>query len=439
MRSPDTGAPFRPRLAGRGRRSAALALFLSGAFLVIAALFAPGARDPVTLVAALVCATLAGYVAPRKRTVIWFAIVAASACVAVFLGDGFSGARASWIVASLVLIAITGAAVHHVRTLEDRIFDLRWRAELSAEAADLGLFRWDFSTDEVIANPRLRALFELPESGRISAAQAFAKIHPEDVALVRSSVEAARSTGAPYSAAFRVLRTDGSVRWLAGRGRVIVDAREGVQQFAGVNFDISDQKQAEQDSLSLVRELNHRIKNLFSVTNALISLSARYAVNVEDFAEATRARLTALNAAHAAALQDLRNRGAQMRPIIDAILSLQQIDRTRVAIVGEAAGITAGSASAWALILHELCNNAQKHGALRSAGGAIEISWTADAGRLHFSWRERGVENVADARFGDGFGTNIVQRLVEGYLEGRATFQMSPDGALITIETPLAA
>jgi hypothetical protein len=58
--------------------------------------------------------------------------------------------------------------------------------------------------------------------------------------------------------------------------------------------DISQRKEAERRQHLLLREMNHRIKNLFTLAGGLITLSARSAATPKDLAEAVRGRLAAL-------------------------------------------------------------------------------------------------------------------------------------------------
>ena len=63
--------------------------------------------------------------------------------------------------------------------------------------------------------------------------------------------------------------------------------------------DITERRRAEEQQRLLVREMNHRVKNLFALANSLVRLSARSATSVADLASAVSARLGALALAHA--------------------------------------------------------------------------------------------------------------------------------------------
>lgn len=531
----------------------------SGVVLIGLAVLVPNAAYPLLTLVSLIGATAAGYLAPRRRTVLWLAFAALVAACAVWIGEqDFSGPGMQWLSAAIVLILATAAVTFYVRVLEDRAFEYGWRAEMSAEAADLGVFRWAFESDQIHASKKLRRLLFLPSGGPIAADDAFARVHPDDIADVRRAVDDARRPGGVFRSEFRVTDDGGQVRWISARGKVIADARSGDLSLAGVNYDITDVKEreslvgklidgvgalfaittpegailelneygeklsdtsigiwrdtpfadlamwgrtdeerapvrdlirrareegrvtgeapfwitsgdqcwalitvtpiasekgetlhlcicavditkrktAEESNALLVQELNHRIKNLFSVTNALISLSARHASTVDQFAEATRRRLFALHAAHNIGAVDLRKREADLREILNVTLRPWRTDPPRIFLPDEPCHFDAGAATAWALIAHELASNAAKYGSLRDARGRLYINWTDSADGFVFEWKEISPPSSSWRPPGEGFegfGVTIIDRLVSGFLSGVIEREMTPEGACITI------
>jgi PAS domain S-box-containing protein len=534
--------------------------FAVGLLFIGTAIIATSTNSPLTTLAALVTAVSLGYVAPRKTTLFILAALAALSAVWVWAGPSENAlANAPWLAASLGAIAIVTGVAHYIRELEERAWEFRWRAEVASEAADLGVFRWEFSTDNVQANAKTRELFELPAAGAVLGRDFFAKVHPDDLPAMKEAIGRAQRFGVDYRVEFRTLRRDETVCWREGRGRVIADPRSGIVSLAGVYFDITEAKHreklvrnlidginamvaivkpsgeilemnengeymariergawrdmpfwdlelwgrspdgreavrdltqaaltrdgaqgeapywnehgeecwallsispildasgegaelcvcaiditkrrvAEEKNMLLVRELNHRIKNLFSVTNALISLSARYATSVEDFAASTRSRLRALHDAHNIGSTDLDKRYADLRDIVTTTLKPWRTTPPRIFVEGESVLIDSGAATAWALIVHELATNASKHGALVKAGGSLSISWTKTGdGRLEFAWTERAALDGAKLPEG-GFGSVIIDKLAEGYLSGSVERRFSEDGMEIRVAATL--
>lgn len=532
----------------------------AGLFLIVLAMIIPNFRFPLLTLASLIGATASGYVAPDKRTIFFLGAVSIIAAIAVWAG---AGERADdglqWLAASLVLIMTTAFVVYYIRELEDRAFEFGWKAELSSEAAELGVFRWDFNTDLVTANRKQRELYSLPLRGPIFGEELIGRIFGEDAARVRQEIAAAEESDAQFRSEFRVSDKAGGYRWLAARGKVITDPRSGLASLAGVNFDVSEAKEAERlvtkliDGISalfaitrsngeivelnkygqelagltsvewrgkkfweigiwgdsaeargriralvedaadggevtgeapfwtpegekgwalisafpltsemrsrrhlclsaiditkrkaaeetnvlLVQELNHRIKNMFSVTNALISLSAQHATSVGEFSQLTRDRLSALHAAHNIGAVDLKRRRANLSEIVETTLKPWRTSPPRIFVDGDPYEIDAGAATAWALIVHELASNATKFGSLRDPSGELHISWTTDHGDFVFRWRESGASPTPSVER-EGFGSTIVRRLVEGFLEGRISRKATESGMTIEIAAPQA-
>lgn len=73
--------------------------------------------------------------------------------------------------------------------------------------------------------------------------------------------------------------------------------RSGLQ--IGVMFlDISERKGHEETQELLLREMDHRVKNLFAITSGVVSLTARSASTPKEMAEKIQGRLRALAGAH---------------------------------------------------------------------------------------------------------------------------------------------
>src|SRR5207237_10467189 len=108
----------------------------------------------------------------------------------------------------------------------------------------------------------------------------------------------------------------------------------------------------------LMRELNHRVKNLFALTNDIVTMSARSAASPKAMAEAVRGRLTALARAHElvrpARMDALDKESASFRMILDdLLLPYQQPDLPgRIRIKGDDNAVRAQAITNLALVLH---------------------------------------------------------------------------------------
>ena len=82
--------------------------------------------------------------------------------------------------------------------------------------------------------------------------------------------------------------------------------------------DITERRRAEEQQHLLIREMDHRIKNLFAVASGMIAMSARSATTPQELASALRDRLMALAQAHALTLASAVQWRSSKRTVDDA-------------------------------------------------------------------------------------------------------------------------
>ena len=185
----------------------------------------------------------------------------------------------------------------------------------------------------------------------------------------------------------------------------------------------------------LVQELNHRVKNLFTVVSGMVRLSHS---NGESAAE-LEARLHALANAHnllAPAIQ-------AGQPVGDRI-SLHDLLTTLLTPYGsehlaslEGPSVVLGprASTSLALALHELATNAAKYGALAAAGGRLGVHWAVEGNMLTLHWEETG-RTAEEAGHPAGFGTRLVSMAIEGQLDGTLSTDLRPEGMTRRITLP---
>lgn len=119
------------------------------------------------------------------------------------------------------------------------------RLNLAAESANLGMWDWDLSKDEIWVSPMRRAELGLQASEKITSNELISRCHPDDRDKVRQALNDAVQHGKDYDEEFRVVLSDGSVRWVASRGRVLTDEHGKPRRLTGVSLDITGRKEAE--------------------------------------------------------------------------------------------------------------------------------------------------------------------------------------------------
>ena len=93
----------------------------------------------------------------------------------------------------------------------------------------------------------LQTIFGIPsDTYVITTEEFFNYVHPEDRTRVSEAIEDARLNQKLYAAEFRVVQPDGTVRWLAARGKFYYARNGNPERMLGVSLDITERKLAEE-------------------------------------------------------------------------------------------------------------------------------------------------------------------------------------------------
>ena len=191
----------------------------------------------------------------------------------------------------------------------------------------------------------------------------------------------------------------------------------------------------------LVRELQHRVKNILTLVQSFARLTSTEGRSAEEFRDALVGRLHALARAHAL-FSEAQGRDVELVGLAERVVEPYRSDRAEaVAIKGEA-GVTldAKQGLTLGLMLHELATNAAKHGALSVPDGSVRIGWRAERDevpRLRLSWEERGGPPVEPPQR-RGFGTRMIERAGSYELDGEARIDFAREGLRAEVVFPLA-
>src|ERR1700744_1252806 len=140
----------------------------------------------------------------------------------------------------------------------------------------------------------------------------------------------------------------------------------------------------------VIGELHHRVKNTLAIVSAITSQSIKSATSLEEAGKTIGDRLHALGVAQALLVRE-RWTGAGCRTLIEsAVKAFQSKGLDQFEIVGENIAVSSGPAVSLSMVIHELCTNAVKYGALSAADGHVSISWSATEGRFKLHWKENG-------------------------------------------------
>lgn len=206
--------------------------------------------------------------------------------------------------------------------------------------------------------------------------------------------------------------------------------------------DISDRRRVAEQQQLLLREMDHRIKNLFTLASGLVALSARSAKDPREVVSAIQERLGALANAHtltvsSSAYPDARPQaGTTLQTLIGTITAPYESrggGARRVIVVGPDIPLAGSPMTSFALLLHEFATNAAKYGALSTESGEVSITCTHDEDCITVIWQERGGPVLSGPPDAAGFGNLITHSTVEKQFGGSLEQDWNPEGLTIRL------
>ncbi len=327
--------------------------------------------------------------------------------------------------ATLVFTDVTA-----VLAMQSELERERERLKLAVRVAKIGVWEYNVDTGQTELDEGEQHLLGVDAGDDFGMDAILKRVHPDDVATVESSLRKAIAGAGDFDAQFRIILGDGEVRHLRGLGTLV--AGSSPVRLVGVTFDISAEARLAEQREYLLREMNHRVKNLFAIISSLVSGAARTAETPKQLAEDVSARIHALGRAHALTQQP----GEKEVPLISLVNGAMApyVGSTRIACEGDEVSISVERITPLALILHEWATNSAKYGALGSDDGSVTIRWNRiDDASVRLTWMETVQSPHRPDKPKEGFGTRLV-----GYSAQQlsATIEQEPtkDGWRATID-----
>lgn len=362
------------------------------------------------------------------------------------------------------------------------------RRQLALEAAEVGMWHVDLATGAIQSDARFRTIFGAAVA---DYPELFAIIHPGDVPAVQEAIAAATRPDdpAPYAIEYRIVQPDGSLRWIAAKGRSHIDASGSINRavsFDGTVADITDRKNAEEERERLVGRLQEQDqrKNEFLATLAHELRNPLAPIR-------NGLQIMRLGTGDAQAIERVREmmerQLGHMVHLIEDLLDLSRISRGKIELRSERVDlaqaiaqaveanrpaiskcdqellvdlfpgriIVQGDLTRLAQVFSNLLNNASK---FTGRGGRIELTVRHVEGEAIVSVRDNGIgisahmlplvfdmfsqaeSNLERSHGGLGIGLSIVKRLVEmhgGAVEARSEGLGS--GSEFVVHLPVAS
>ena len=186
-------------------------------------------------------------------------------------------------------ILIFGYEITEMIEARNKVEDAEQRSRLAIEAANIGTFNWDMENGIFLSSPRLIEIFGFKKDEHVTHTELISRFHPEDK-LIRDRAVAEAATKGSLAYEARVIRDDGSIRWVSVYGKIIHSGTKELSRMYGTALDITEQRtisqKLEQQIYERTKELDELNKQLVIKNNIFVqaeenALIGSYAWNLE--------------------------------------------------------------------------------------------------------------------------------------------------------------
>lgn len=191
--------------------------------------------------------------------------------------------------------------------------------------------------------------------------------------------------------------------------------------------DITEEKRAEEVRDLLMREVDHRARNVLAIVASLVQLTK--AEDLPAYKSILLGRINALARAQSS-LASRRWEDGRLHDVVREELEAL-CPRDAVSIDGPSINLAPDQVQPLSMLLHELATNANKYGACSATTGRLHVSWTLDGDAVVLNWRERGGPTIT-APSREGFGSRLMRSLVE-QLKGDIERRWEPEGLCVEV------
>ncbi len=269
-------------------------------------------------------------------------------------------------------------------------------------------------------------------------------VHPEDREWSGDVFLKANAKQEAFQLEYRLRRHDGAYRWSIDAAAPRFSEDGAFLGYVGSVIDITHRKAAEQFQSLLLHELNHRVKNLFSITGGLVAMSARSAKDAQELARTLEGQISAMARANDLILPDQGSseqelRGTTLSDLLQAVLRPYiegEGAASNIVLEGSTVPVGESAVTSLALVFHESATNATKYGALSQAGGHVRIAWTVRNGKLELLWEEKGGPAIAEPPKRRGFGSRLVERSIKSQFHGSIEYYWLREGLVMHMTIP---
>ena len=222
-----------------------------------------------------------------------------------------------------------------------------------------------------------------------------------------------------------------------------VQLSTGVKEFDYVTEKIASSmialKKRDKERAILIDELNHRGRNMLTAIQSIAYQSVRRAASLEEFESSFNGRLSALAKSYGL----LTRNDWQSVDLKQLILEGCEpfAEGGKIQLSGPEVRLQSNVVTGMAMIIHELCTNATKHGALKPPRGSISVKWAVltieNKKAIKFEWKEHGPSIPSDGSLKQGFGSHLITTIIEREFRSNLERRFDSDGFYFAMSIPI--
>ena len=343
-----------------------------------------------------------------------------------------------WLLAALIVKV--SREISDRKRIDVAIKESEIRLQQTLTAGQMVAFNWNPETGISHRSENAAKSFGLePQDAAHGPGKDFlARVHPQDRKRFAAQIKELSPARPSYLASFRFIRPDGREAWFEETGRAEFDATGRHLRLKGLTYDITERKRAEEQQRLLVRELDHRVKNVLASVGAIAQRTREGSGSIDEFLQTFDGRIQSMANAHAL-LSRSHWQGVGLAELVRNELE-PCVREGSAQVEGPDVQLSAEATQPIAIVLHELVTNASKYGALSVPDGHITVRWDCQKGdhsgvRLLLEWMETGGPTVV-APTRTGYGTRAIRSLVPYELGGAVELFFDATGMRCRIEIP---
>jgi len=406
-----------------------------------------------------------------SRGSIWAMLVVVMISIPIvwelFRRDESSGLRTLRVLVAIAAIVCLASATYIKEYLARRELDFHFglandRLRLAMEAsASVG---WDFDvkSGRNVWFGDLQTILGIASDTYVTTREDFIRyVHPDDRTKVSEAIADARQNRKLHAAEFRIVQPEGTVRWLAARGKFYYARNGNPERMLGVSLDITERKLAE-EALSCMnrrvieaeeRERDRIARDLHENVGqrlALLAIALEQLKN--DFPHQAVELLDRLDAVWRKTLEILTDVKASAHELYSPrlqYLGIAAVIRTFCEEFGERKGVEIDFRShsfpsvvlpEVSICLFRVLQEALHNGVMHSGVQKFSVQLWGESDEIHLRVSDSGVGfDLRAARRGRGLGLIRIEQRVN-LVEGTFSIDSQPEkGTTVHVSLPLSS